>query len=325
MNKATCVNLDDHKPLVALIGCTASGKTSLAVALANALNGEIISADSRQVYRRMDIGTGKDLDDYTLPSGKTIPFHLIDIEEPGKTFDLFQWLEVFSVAYEQIVLHGKRPVLVGGTGLYLESALKQRSLTPVTPNWSLRSELEQLSLSDLLDILRRYKLPISVDSSSHRRALRAIEIAHYYASHTDKIEELNIQMEQDSKMLPHILLFIDIPKELRWKRIENRLNARLNSGMIAEVEALLSEGIPADKLISYGLEYRFITLYLEKKMSYNQMYEQLFIAIRQFSKRQMTWIRGMERRGFTLHPIDGTKILNEQLNEALKYCDKYLA
>lgn len=311
-------------PIIALVGTTASGKTSFAVQLAHALGGEIISADSRQVYRRMDIGTGKDLKEYILKDGVSVPYHLIDIEEPGNYFNLYAWLDAFHKAYDEIVDRGRYPILCGGTGLYIESALDGRRLSPVPQNSELRKELENLSHRDLLALLRRYHLPIQVDRSSHRRAVRALEIAQYYAKHGNPIEQDFFLDDTSVNRLPYLLFMLEWPIEERRKRIAIRLEQRINDGMIEEVANLLEEGVPKEVLLSYGLEYRFITLYLLGELTREEAIMKLEIAIRQFAKRQMTWFRGMQRRGFALHNLDALLPQEQLLQEALSTIYNYM-
>lgn len=310
---------------IALIGPTASGKTTLAVRLAIHFRGEILSADSRQVYRRMDIGTGKDFEEYKLADGSTLNHHLIDIEEPGNTFDLYHWLAAFRPVYEDILSRKKTPILVGGTGLYLETALKGSQLTPAPQAPELRKELEQLSQQDLLALLRRFNSPFGVDTSSHRRTIRAIEIARFYSANPEAKNSTAPFIGQRTTSLPHILLLIDLPREERIARIHKRLLKRLQSGMVEEVEKLLAEGVSAEKLIAYGLEYRYITQFLTGKLSYEEAIEKLEIAIRQFSKRQMTWFRGMERRGFTVHRLDGLLSSDALFEETLQAIESVVA
>lgn len=304
-------------PLIAVVGTTASGKTTLAVDLAADLSGEILSADSRQVFRRMDIGTGKDLRAYTLKDNQKIPYHLIDLVEPGTPYNLHQWLYSYKVASRAIRDRGKIPILCGGSGLYVETALSGRELTPVNKDDRLRKELEALSYQDLLALIKRFRLPLPVDYGSHRRAVRAVEIARYYAVHPEEIPSLVEEKDSSPNREPHIILFIDQPKELRLERIGRRLRQRLDEGMIEEVASLLKEGIPKEVLINYGLEYRFLTLYLCGELNLEEAVSRLEIAIRQFAKRQMTWFRGMERRGFVLHRIDGTQGRENLLKDAL--------
>lgn len=304
-------------PLIAIIGTTASGKTSLAVDLAEVLDGEIISADSRQVYRRMDIGTGKDFEEYKLANGKSIPYHLIDIVEPGEVYNLYSWLEAFHKAKEDILARNKQVILSGGSGLYLETALSGKEIVKVPRNESLREELELLSHRDLKELLSRFALPLPLEQGSHRRAVRAVELAVFYKQNPDKLQEEIAHRNTTHRPLPHCLLLIDIPLETRLERINRRLMRRLDEGMVEEVKKLLDEGVPGQRLIDYGLEYRYITYFLLGEMTYHEAIQKLEIAIRQFAKRQMTWFRGMERRGFTIHRLNGLLSRDELLSQAL--------
>ena len=278
---------------ITILGPTASGKTGVAVKLAAEIDAEIISADSRQVYRRMDLGTGKDLEDYCI-QGKNIPYHLIDIAEPGTKYNVYEYQKDFLQAYNDIRSRGKKVIVCGGTGLYLESVLRSYRLSPVPQNPELREQLSGKSLAELTHILSQYKtLHNTTDVDSAQRAIRAIEIAEYY-KHTPI----------DDRPFPtrtSYVIGIDVDRETRRQRISARLKQRLDNGMVDEVKRLLAEGIPADDLIYYGLEYKFLTLYAIGKMSYEEMFRQLEIAIHQFAKRQMTWFRGMERRGINIH------------------------
>lgn len=278
---------------ITILGPTASGKTGVAVKLAAEIDAEIISADSRQVYRRMDLGTGKDLEDYCI-QGKNIPYHLIDIAEPGTKYNVYEYQKDFLQAYNDIRSRGKKVIVCGGTGLYLESVLRSYRLSPVPQNPELREQLSGKSLAELTHILSQYKtLHNTTDVDSAQRAIRAIEIAEYY-KHTP-IDD------RPFPTLTSYVIGIDVDRETRRQRISARLKQRLDNGMVDEVKRLLAEGIPADDLIYYGLEYKFLTLYAIGKMSYEEMFRQLEIAIHQFAKRQMTWFRGMERRGINIH------------------------
>lgn len=278
--------------IIAVTGPTASGKTALAVSIARQTDGEIISADSRQVYRRMDIGTGKDLGEYG-----EIPYHLIDICEPGEKYNLHRYVKDFHRVLADIRSRGKRPILCGGTGLYLETALSGVSLPDVPANPALREELRGKSLGELEEILKRYKtLHNTTDVDTPARAIRAIEIEEYYLAHP---QEARAASRATATPLPAKLILIDIPRELRRSRISQRLDARLKEGMTDEIKGLLQEGISAEDLIYYGLEYKYVTLYLIGRLTFEEMKERLEIEIHKFAKRQMTWFRGMERRGFT--------------------------
>lgn len=291
--------------LITILGPTASGKTSLAVALADRLHTEIISADSRQVYRRMNLGTGKDLADYEI-GGHKIPYHLIDIVEPGYKYNVFEFQRDFLKAYEDIRGRGMLPVLCGGTGMYLESVLKGYRLLPVPENPELRERLSSKSLEELTSILASYKkLHNSTDVDTAKRAVRAIEIEEYYRSQPVEAREFPV--------IRSLIVGVDIGRERRREKITRRLRQRLDEGMVDEVRSLLAEGIKPEDLIYYGLEYKYLTLYATGQMSYEEMSGQLETAIHQFAKRQMTWFRGMERRGFTIHWVDAALPVEEKL------------
>ncbi|MEG1586917.1 MAG: tRNA (adenosine(37)-N6)-dimethylallyltransferase MiaA [Bacteroidales bacterium] len=295
--------------LVTIIGPTASGKTSFAVALAYALDSEIISADSRQIYRGMDLGTGKDIEEYEL-NGKKIPYHLIDIRDAGYKYNVYEFQHDFMEAYSQIKERGKLPVLCGGTGMYVESVLRGYKLVSVPENPELRARLAAKSLSELAEILRGYKvLHNTTDIDTAKRAIREIEIQEYY-NHCSP-EETKLPAIQS------LLIGVDIDRELRRKKISTRLKKRFEEGMLDEVKGLLDSGIAPDDLIYYGLEYKYMTLYLTGALSYDEMYSQLEIAIHQFAKRQMTWFRGMERRGFHIHWLDA-RIPDQEKVEMVK-------
>lgn len=282
--------------LITIVGPTASGKTTLAASLASRLDTEIISGDSRQVYRRMDLGTGKDLDDYNV-DGRQIPYHLIDIVEPGYKYNVFEYQRDFLEAYRQIQEKGKLPIFCGGTGMYIESILKGYRLLPVPENPTLRASLEGKPLDELTQILSTYKkLHNSTDVDTPKRAIRAIEIEEYYRQ--QPVEE------REFPTLKSLIVGIDIDRELRREKISRRLKQRLEEGMIEEVRALMDEGIAPEDLIYYGLEYKFLTMHVTGQLTYEEMFLQLETAIHQFAKRQMTWFRGMERRGFTIHWLD---------------------
>ena len=305
--------------MITILGPTASGKTPVAAHLAVAVGGEIISADSRQVYRRMDIGTGKDLADYRLNikhETLDIRYHLIDICEPGTKYNLFQYQQDFYDAYQDIQSRGAVPILCGGTGLYIEAVLKGYKLSPVPQNPELRQQLECKSLDELTQMLTALKTKTGsnmhnkTDVDSCQRAIRAIEIETY-----------NLENPVPRRELPPVdslIIGIDIDREMRREKITRRLKTRLEEGMIDEVKRLLDEGIPADDLIYYGLEYKFVTEYIIGKTTYEEMFTRLEIAIHQFAKRQMTWFRGMERRGFTIHWIDALQPMETKVNEILK-------
>lgn len=291
--------------LITILGPTASGKTPLAAALADRLGTEIISGDSRQVYRRMDLGTGKDLADYTV-GGRSVPYHLIDIVEPGYKYNVFEYQRDFLKAYESIVAKGKLPVLCGGTGMYIESILKGYRLLPVPENPELRASLEGKSLEELTQILAGYKkLHNSTDVDTAKRAIRAIEIEEYYKQQPLEYREF--------PLLESLIVGVDIDRDLRREKITRRLKQRLDEGMVEEVRGLLAEGINVESLIYYGLEYKFLTQYVIGELTFDEMFQQLETAIHQFAKRQMTWFRGMERRGFTIHWLEATLPMEEKV------------
>lgn len=293
--------------LVTILGPTASGKTPLAAALAYRLNAEIISGDSRQVYRRMDLGTGKDLADYVV-DGKRIPYHLIDIVEPGYKYNVFEFQRDFLQAYDDIRQRGVLPILCGGTGMYIESVLKGYKLLPVPENQELRASLADKSLDELTTILAGYKkLHNSTDVDTVKRAIRAIEIEEYYRQQPVSAREF--------PAINSLVIGVDIDRDLRRAKITRRLKQRLDEGMVDEVRALLDAGIPAEDLIYYGLEYKYLTLYAVGQLTYDEMFHQLEIAIHQFAKRQMTWFRGMERRGFNIHWIDASLPMEQKVEE----------
>ena len=295
--------------LITILGPTASGKTPLAAALADRMGTEIISGDSRQVYRRMNLGTGKDLVDYTV-DGRQVPYHLIDIVEPGYKYNVFEYQRDFLKAYEEISAKGKTPILCGGTGMYIESVLKGYRLLPVPENPELRASLEGKSLEELTHILEGYKkLHNSTDVDTCKRAIRAIEIEEYYKQQPPEYREF--------PSLKSLIVGVDIDRELRREKITRRLKQRLEEGMVDEVRGLLAEGIPAENLIYYGLEYKFLTQYAIGEISYDEMFLQLETAIHQFAKRQMTWFRGMERRGFTIHWLDATLPMEEKTEQII--------
>ena len=278
--------------LLVITGPTASGKTSRAADCAMAFGGEIISADSRQLYTGMDIGTGKDIDDYG-----TVPYHMIDIVPAGYKYNLFEYLRDAQAAIADVESRGKLPILCGGTGIYVESILKGLRLPEVPENKELRASLKGKSLSELTEILSGLKtLHNDTDVDTAQRAIRAIEIATYYREHPEEAINTTPHPIADATVIG-----VEIDRENRRRRITNRLHARIKEGMIEEVDALLKSGIAAEDLIYYGLEYKYLTLYLTGEMSRDQMISELEIAIHQFAKRQMTWFRGMERRGFPIN------------------------
>ena len=314
--------------MITILGPTASGKTSLATALAakidsmdaaswggTTVGAEILSADSRQVYRGMDIGTGKDLKDYIV-GDKQIPYHLIDICEPGTKYNLFQYQQDFYDAYQDVLHRGVLPILCGGTGLYIEAVLKGYHLSPVPQNPLLRKELEDKSLEKLTAILVDLKtkngtcMHNRTDVDTAQRAIRAIEIETYNLEHP--------MPERELPAVDSLVIGVDIDRDVRREKITCRLKQRLEEGMVDEIKGLLDRGIPAENLIYYGLEYKFVTEYLIGKSSYDEMFKRLEIAIHQFAKRQMTWFRGMERRGFTIHWIDALLPMSQKVEQILQ-------
>ena len=314
--------------MITILGPTASGKTSLAAALAAQIDtldasiwggstkgAEIISADSRQVYRGMDIGTGKDLEDYTV-EGKLIPYHLIDICDAGTKYNLFQYQQDFYDAYQDITHRGVLPILCGGTGLYIESVLKGYHLSPVPQNPALRSSLESKTLEELTDMLVDLKakngsnMHNRTDVDTAQRAIRAIEIETYNLEHP--------MPERELPAVDSLVIGVSIDRDARRDKITRRLKQRLENGMVEEIKGLLDRGIPAENLLYYGLEYKFITEYVIGKTSYEEMLRGLEIAIHQFAKRQMTWFRGMERRGFTIHWIDALQPMEQKVEQVLE-------
>ena len=294
--------------LVSIVGPTACGKTSLAVELALSIPAaEIISADSRQVYRGMDIGTGKDIAEYTR-GGITVPSHLLDIVDAGEKYNLFEFQRDFLVAYEDIKKRGAYPVMCGGSGLYVESVLKGYRLLPVPENPALRAELEEKSLEELTALLATYKqLHNNTDTDNKKRAIRAIEIEEYY--------RICPVEERYFPQINALTIGVQVDREVRRERISRRLRERLACGMVDEVRGLLDAGLQPDQLIYYGLEYKYLTLYLTGAMGYDEMVSGLEIAIHQFAKRQMTWFRGMEKRGVQIHWVDAMRPLPELVEQ----------
>lgn len=305
--------------MITILGPTASGKTSIAATLAGRIGGEIISADSRQVYRRMDIGTGKDLADYEV-GGKHIPYHLIDIAEPGYKYNLFEYQRDFHTAYDDITSRGRTPVLCGGTGLYIEAVLNGYALSPVPQNQELRDSLSAKSLDELTAMLKALKeqtgsnMHNRSDVDTVQRAIRAIEIETYNLQHPTP--------EREMPGISSLVLGVDVDRETRRRRISDRLEARLHEGMIDEVKGLLAEGVSAESLMYYGLEYKFVTEYVTGKTTYNDMLSRLEIAIHQFAKRQMTWFRGMERRGIHINWIDASLPMDDKVELIMELNEK---
>lgn len=313
--------------MITILGPTASGKTSLAVALAAkianldvstcegvARGAEIISADSRQVYRGMDIGTGKDLRDYYI-DGAQIPYHLIDICEPGTKYNLFKYQQDFNDAYLDVKKRRRLPILCGGTGLYIESVLKGYHLSPVPQNQELRKKLTFLSLEELTEMLKNLKAKTGTvmhnrtDVDTVQRAIRAIEIETYNLEHPT--------LDRELPAVDSLVIGVNIDRLARREKITQRLKLRLEEGMVDEIKGLLARGIPVENLLYYGLEYRYVTEYVIGKTTYDEMFRGLEIAIHQFAKRQMTWFRGMERRGFTIHWIDALQPMSKKVEQIL--------
>ena len=306
--------------MITILGPTACGKTALAVSLAAKMGGEIISADSRQVYRGMDIGTGKDLSEYHV-DGKQIPYHLIDIEEAGQKYNLFRFQEDFNAAYEDITSRGVQPILCGGTGLYMEAVLKGYALSPVPQDDNLRKKLSTRSLGELKELLIWLKgrngsaMHNETDVDTVSRAVRAIEIEFH-----------NLRHPVDTRRVPTVgslIVGLDVDRDVRRERITARLKARLEEGMVEEVCGLLEkDGITKEDLMYYGLEYKYVTAYVVGEMSYEDMFNQLEIAIHQFAKRQMTWFRGLERRGFNIHWLDASIPMADKLAQIERWMEK---
>lgn len=300
--------------MITIIGPTACGKTAVAAALAMRVGGEIISADSRQVYRRMDIGTGKDLADYVV-DGKQVPYHLIDIAEPGTRYNLFQYQHDFLKAYNDIMQRGALPILCGGTGLYVESVLRGYRLAAVPENKELRERLKGKSLEELAEMLAELKrrngsvMHNTTDVDTTKRAIRAIEIETFNGE--------NPAAGADIPPVESLVIGLDIGREERRRRITARLRQRLTDGMVDEVKGLLESGIPAENLIYYGLEYKYVTEYVIGRSSFDEMFSRLEIAIHQFAKRQMTWFRGMERRGVKINWIDAMQSTDDKVNKII--------
>lgn len=306
--------------MITILGPTACGKTALAANLAAKTGGEIISADSRQVYRGMDIGTGKDLSEYNV-DGKQIAYHLIDIEDAGQKYNLFRFQEDFNAAYEDLTHRGVLPILCGGTGLYMEAVLKGYALSPVPQDDNLRKKLSARTLTELKELLIWLKarngsvMHNETDVDTVSRAIRAIEI-----------ELHNLRHPVDTRRLPAVsslIVGLDVDRDVRRERITARLKARLNEGMVEEVRGLLAkDGITKEDLMYYGLEYKYVTAYVVGEMSYGDMFKQLEIAIHQFAKRQMTWFRGMERRGFNIHWLNASMPMADKLAQIERWMEQ---
>jgi tRNA dimethylallyltransferase len=306
------MNTDRSKyNLVTILGPTATGKTGVAATLASKIGGEVISADSRQVYRGMDLGTGKDYKDYFV-NGVEIPSHLVDIEDAGVHYNVYRFQSDFIKVFNEVRSRHKFPVLCGGSGLYIEAVLKNYRLIEVPPNKALRKELKGKSLQELTEILKslKPKLHNYTDVETDRRAVRAIEIEKYYEEHP--------QVESEMPDIKSLNVGIDFDREMRRQRITTRLKQRLDEGMLDEVQRLLDSGLTSEQLIYYGLEYKFLTLHLIGELTFDEMFSKLEIAIHQFAKRQMTWFRGMEKRGTRIHWINGHLPMEEKVEEIIR-------
>jgi len=311
--KNSCIVTTRQKPeydLLVITGPTASGKTSLAVTLADRLGGEVVSADSRQVYRGMNLGTGKDYSEYSI-KGTVVPYHLIDIADPGYKYNVFEYQRDFKKVYNDLKVRDVLPVVCGGSGMYIDSIIKGYKMYEVPPDSGLRAKLEKKSLEELNDILRSYKTLHNVtDIDTKKRIIRAIEIEHYSRFSSD--------IKTQFPAFKSLIVGVSVTRDTRRNRISERLKLRIESGMVDEVKLLLDNGISSEVLIYYGLEYKFITLYLTGKLGFDEMVKDLETAIQQFAKRQMTWFRGMERKGTTIYWIDGELPLEEKVEKVIK-------
>ena len=297
--------------MITILGPTASGKTIVAANVAYRMNGEVISADSRQVYRNMNIGTGKDYDDYRI-EGREVPCHLVDICEAGEKYSVYRYQKDFLTVYNEIVSRDKLPVMCGGTGMYIESILEGYQLISVPVNYSLRDNLKGKSMEELTNILKTYKkLHNITDITLRETALRAIEIAKYYSDHNYE--------EWEFPEIDSLVVGIKFDRNSRRKRISDRLRARFENGMVEEVKSLLESGVSEEILIYYGLEYKFITWYLQEKISYDEMFSQLETSIHKFAKRQMTWFRRMERKGINIRWLDGYMPLEKKVEKVREW------
>lgn len=302
---------DKKHPLIVILGVTATGKTDIAVHLAAKIDGEIISADSRQVFRGMDIGTGKDLSSYMVEK-TNIPYHLIDIIDAGAEYSVFNFQQDFLNAYQDVQKRGKKPILCGGTGLYIESVVKGYRLLDVPENVDLRQQLASKSNQELTELLSSYKkLHNHTDTETRDRLLRAIEIEHFHHQHSKVV----------FPKIPYKLFGVLYERSVVMERIRQRLTYRLQHGMVEEVQSLLNQGVSSQRLIKYGLEYKYLTQFIQKEISYDEMFNLLNIAIRQFAKRQMTWFRKMERDGFEIQWIDGNLTLDEKVQFIINHLD----
>lgn len=297
--------------MITILGPTATGKTIVAANVAYRMNGEVISADSRQVYRNMNIGTGKDYDDYSI-EGREVPCHLVDICEAGEKYSVYRYQKDFLTVYNEIVSRDKLPVMCGGTGMYIESILEGYRLISVPVNYSLRDNLEGKSMEELTNILKAYKeLHNITDITLRKTVVRAIEIAKYYSEHNYE--------ESEFPEIDSLVVGIKFDRNSRRKRISDRLKTRFEDGMVEEVKSLLESGVSEETLIYYGLEYKFITWYLQEKIGYDEMFSQLETSIHRFAKRQMTWFRRMERNGIEIKWLDGYLSLDEKIEKVMEW------
>jgi len=296
--------------MLTVLGPTATGKTSFAAYLAYHLNGEIISADSRQVYRGMNMATGKDFKDYIV-NGETIPHHMVDIVDPGYEYNVYEFQHDFLKTYEDIITREKLPILCGGTGMYIESVLKGYKLINVPGNPKLRSELEEISKEELVKLLKSFKTPHNItDIKDRKRLVRAIEIQHYYNDHPE--------IDTSFPEIENIIFGLRFERQIIRERITERLKKRLNEGMTDEVRNLLDKGLNPEQLKFYGLEYKYLTQYVTGEISYQEMFGLLNTAIHQFAKRQMTWFRKMEKAGHKIYWIDGNLSMKTKVKSALE-------
>ena len=301
---------DSPYNLIVILGPTASGKTTFAAHLAKKIDGEIISADSRQIYRGMDLGTGKDIEDYTI-DGYSIPHHLLDIVDAGYKYNVFEYQADFFKALEKVQANKRWPVMCGGTGMYIESVLKKYKLINVPVNQELRDSLQGKNREELTNILASYKsLHNQTDTDTVKRAIRAIEIEEYYKQ--------NPEIEVELPDVNPLIIGVNIDREARRKKITSRLRKRLEEGMIDEVKQLLDSGVSPEDLIYYGLEYKFLTMHVTGELTYKQMFDKLNVAIHQFAKRQMTWFRGMERKGANIHWVDAFEPIENRVERVIE-------
>ena len=306
--------MDDSLPLICITGPTATGKTRLAAEIAHRINGAVISADSRQVYRGMDIGTGKDLEEYTV-KGKAVPHYLMDILDAGDEYNVFEYRRDFDKVYKMLQDNGTPAVLCGGSGMYIEAVLKNYTLHEVPRNETLRNQLSGKSMEELTEMLQQFiRLHNHTDTETRDRLLRALEIQTYYHEHG---------LKQEEERPEHLLFYMDYPRPLLRERITRRLHRRLEAGMVEEVQRLLDKGLKPEQLTYYGLEYKWITLYITGELDYDTMVSKLNTAIHQFAKRQETWYRHMERNGFTLIRIDGCLDMGRKMELVLREIDEY--